>query len=91
MHIRRAHHDTGYCQLIAAQNYRIPVHWEVVINKEISKQNELGKEKRSNCPLRSRIVPVKKKNHEVQMCVDFRPSNLVKQEDRYPSPFITRF
>lgn len=75
-------------QPIVQKNFQIPK----LIEKEIDEQVEqLMKSKvieTSNSPWASRIVPSRKKNGELRICIDYRALNEVTVKDSYQIPRI---
>ena len=73
---------------INQRNQQIPKHWEVEINEGVKKLLKAGIIAESKSAWASRIVPVRKKNGEIRMCIDFRKLNEVTDRDSYPLPRI---
>lgn len=73
---------------IKQNNGKIPLFWEDQIDNEIKKLLNLGVIRKSKSEWRSRIVPVKKKNGSLRLCVDFRALNNITLKDSYPIPRI---
>lgn len=69
-------------------NSRIPVHWDEEINMEIKKLQKNGIIKESTSPFCSRIVPVRKTDGTLRLCIDFRTLNSHTIKDSYPLPRI---
>jgi len=51
--------------------------------KQLQKENII---RQSTAPWSSPIVPVKKKDGEIRMCIDYRVLNSVTKRDTYPLP-----
>ncbi|MGL5707245.1 MAG: reverse transcriptase domain-containing protein [Aeromonas sp.] len=75
-------------QPIANRNGRIPICFEAEIDKEINKLYKLGIIRDSESDWCNRIVPIRKRDGTLRMCLDFRPLNAVTVLDRYPIPRI---
>ena len=73
---------------ISVHNQRLPIHLEQQIDEEIKKNLRLGIIRPSNSSWSSRLVPVKKKDNSLRLCVDFRPLNNITVKDKYPIPRI---
>ncbi|KAF9760593.1 Retrovirus-related Pol polyprotein from transposon [Nosema granulosis] len=80
--------DTENNKPIFQKNYRVPVHYELPISEEISKNLRLGIIRESNSPWCSRIVPVTKPDGSLRMCIDYRALNKITVRDKYPLPRI---
>jgi hypothetical protein len=71
---------------IANRNFRIPIHYEKEIDDEIRKLHRLKIIRDSKSSWCSRIVPVKKSDGSLRLCIDFRPLNTITIKDKYPVP-----
>lgn len=80
--------DTGNSRPFKEMNGRLPIFWKTEISSEIQKQLRNGIIKRSKSPWCSRIVPVRKQNGELRLCLDFRRLNSLTTKDCYPLPRI---
>ena len=92
--------ELGYCDTIlhsidvgdsppVRQRYRRlhpPIRDEV--NKELSKMERQGLIEKSTSPWCSPLVPVKKKNGKIRICIDYRKLNSVTKMNSYPLPNI---
>jgi hypothetical protein len=76
--------NTPICQ----RNNRIQINFEHEISQEIEKNLRLGIIKESNSPWCSRIVPIKKKDGSLRLCIDYRALNAITIKDSYPIPKI---
>ncbi|KAI5150448.1 hypothetical protein ENBRE01_1500 [Enteropsectra breve] len=65
--------NTGTAQQIAVRNTRIPYHWENDIETEINKLTKQGIIRSSKSPWNSRLVPIKKEEGSLRLCIDYRP------------------
>ena len=68
--------------------YRIPVHLNTVVNKQVNDMIERGVIRPSNSPWSSPIVLTPKKDGDYRFCVDFRRVNSVTKKDGHPMPCI---
>ncbi|MGL5771338.1 MAG: reverse transcriptase family protein, partial [Bacteroidales bacterium] len=80
--------DTGGAKPFKEINQRIPIHWNDIIKDEIDRLLTNGTIRESNSPWCSRIVPIKKEDGSLRLCIDFRRLNLVTKKDSYPLPRI---
>ncbi|KAF9760555.1 Transposon Tf2-6 polyprotein, partial [Nosema granulosis] len=80
--------ETGCNGPVYQRTYRVPIHYEAEIEKEIRKNLNLGIIRRSKSAWCSRIVPVTKPDGTLRMCIDYRPLNKITKKDRYPLPRI---
>ncbi|MGL6131243.1 MAG: reverse transcriptase family protein, partial [Fusobacteriaceae bacterium] len=80
--------ETGDAKPIYQRNFRVPVHYEAEIDKEIKSNYKLGIIRQSKSSWCSRIVPVKKKDGTLRLCIDYRGLNQVTKKDTYPLPRI---
>ncbi|MGL5771315.1 MAG: pol polyprotein, partial [Bacteroidales bacterium] len=80
--------DTGDAKPFKEINQRIPVHWNETISMEIDRLQKNGTIRESNSPWCSRIVPIKKEDGSLRLCIDFRRLNLITIKDSYPLPRI---
>lgn len=82
------HIDTGDRKPVAKRGYQVPYHWQEEIQKEIDKELELGILRYSKSEWASGIVPVRKKDGSLRLCIDYRPLNEITIKDKYPLPRI---
>ena len=68
--------------------YRICPAWRDAIKKEISTLLEAGIIEPTTSPWSSSIVPIKKPDGSVRLCIDFRKLNAVTTPDPYCMPLI---
>jgi hypothetical protein len=80
--------NTGNNLPICKQSFRLGLKWEEEIEKRIKEYLEAGIIRKSNSPWRSPIVPVRKKDGSLRMCIDYRSLNSVTQVDAYQMPRI---
>ncbi|KAI4293436.1 hypothetical protein PAPHI01_2710, partial [Pancytospora philotis] len=80
--------ETFSSKPITCPTTRVPVHWEKDVEADIAKHLRLGIIRESSSPWNSRIVPVKKKDGSIRLCIDYRPLNKITIGDRYPVPRI---
>ena len=79
---------TGNAKPIYHQPRRVPLAWAEKFREEISGMLKAGVIGPSTSPRTSPIVPVRKKDGETRVCIDYRKLNTVTEEDRYPMPHI---
>ncbi|KAI5149382.1 hypothetical protein ENBRE01_0870 [Enteropsectra breve] len=75
-------------KMIKSGQSRTPIAYEQAIEDEIQKNIRLGIISESSSAWSSRIVPIKKKDGSLRLCIDFRPLNLITIKDQYPIPRI---
>ncbi|CAB3992292.1 Transposon Ty3-G Gag-Pol poly [Paramuricea clavata] len=80
--------DTGDSRPVKQRPYRIPVHLNTVVNKQVNDMIERGVIRSSNSPWSSPIVLAPKKDGDYRFCVDFRRVNSVTKKDAHPMPRI---
>lgn len=76
------------CLPVNQRNIQVPKVWESELDAEVAKLLKAKVIRESKSPWASRVVPVKKKNGEIRMCIDFRKLNTVTLKDSYPLPRI---
>lgn len=74
---------------IAQKNFSLPFHWEKEINQEINRLIDQDIIQESHSAWASRIVPIRKKDGKLRLCVDYRALNAVTIKDAYPLPRIS--
>ena len=79
--------DTGDSRPVKQRPYRIPVHLNKVVDRQVNDMLERGLI-RPNSPWSSPIVLAPKKDGDYRFCVDFRRVNLVTKKDAQPMPRI---
>ncbi|CAB4034456.1 Retrovirus-related Pol poly, partial [Paramuricea clavata] len=80
--------DTGDSRPVKQRPYRVPVHLNTVVNKQVNDMIERGAIRSSNSPWSSPIVLDPKKDGDYRFCVDFRRVNSVTKKDAHPMPRI---
>lgn len=73
---------------IAQHPYRIPVAWQPAVKEEVKQLLDAGMIVPSESPWASPVVCVRKKDHTLRMCVDYRKLNASTEEDPYPMPRV---
>ena len=68
--------------------YRIPQAWQSKVQDKVQTMLEAGIIVPSSSPWTSPLVPVRKKDGSLRLCVNYRRLNQVTQEDRYPMPRV---
>lgn len=69
-------------------NFRIPIHLEVMIDKEIAKLLKNGIIETTYSEWNSKLVPIIKKDKSLRLCIDFRPLNNITIKESYPIPLV---
>lgn len=83
--LAKSHYITTTCnQPIKQNNYRIPIHYEKEVDKEVNKLLRLGIIRPSKSPWCSQVIPIKKKDGTLRLCIDYRGLNSVTIKDSYP-------
>ena len=77
--------ETGTARPVKLPPYRIPHAYRGALEKEIQERLEEEPLMSEWC---SPIVPVKKKDGSLRLCVDYRWLNSVSQSDAYPMPRV---
>ena len=68
--------------------YRLCPMWREQVRSELKKLLSDGIREHSSSPWSSPIVPVKKPDYTVRICIDFRKVNAVTQPDPYCMPLM---
>lgn len=71
---------------IAIRPYRLAFQEEQAVHDVIKEYLVNGVIRPSTSPWRSALVPIKKPDGSVRLCVDYRPLNAITKVDRYPLP-----
>ena len=79
---------TGKSRPISLPPRRIPQAWADPVRDEIHGMLAAGVIEESTSPWTFPIVPVKKKDGTVRVCVDYRRLNSVTEDDVYPMPRV---
>jgi hypothetical protein len=58
------------------------------VRREIGDMLEAGVIVPSKSPWTSPLVPIRKKDGGIRLCVDYRKLNKITQDDRYPMPRV---
>lgn len=74
--------------IVCQKNFQVPYHLEKEIDNEIQKYLKTGIIVPSKSSFSSGIVPVRKKDGKLRICVDFRQLNVITEKDKYPIPRI---
>ena len=80
--------NTGNARPIAQRPYRLPVAYEREVNNQLESMERDNIISISKSPWASPMVVVKKKDHSLRLCVDFRRLNSVTEGDSFPLPSI---
>ena len=96
----RNENDLGFCRSVThkidtedhppiRQRYR-RLHPPIkeLVQKELDRMEELGIITKSNSPWCSPLVPVRKKDGRIRICIDFRKLNSITKISSYPLPNI---
>jgi hypothetical protein len=83
-------HDltTGSARPIRLPPYRLPHAYRQAVQEELEEMQASGIIKPSDSAWSAPIVPVKKKDRSLRLCVDFRRLNGVSEFDAYPMPRV---
>ena len=82
--------ETGDARPIRLPPYRLPHAHRDSVMKELREMEEEGLIEPSSSSWAAPIVPVKKKDNTIRVCVDYRRLNAVSHVDAYPMPRIDR-
>ncbi len=80
--------ETGLAHPIRQPTYRIPQAHKAEVMAEIEKMEEAGVIVPSVSQWSLPIVPVRKKDGSLRICIDYRKLNAVSRTDSYPMPRI---
>ena len=69
--------------------HRVPMHLKEAVNKEVKTLEEKGIIVQSSAEWSSPVVPVKKPNGSIRLCIDFRALNEITPLRRYYLPTLT--
>lgn len=75
-------------ELAQRKTYSVPYHWRKEVSSEIKRMLDLGIIRNSNSDWCSGLVPIRKNNGELGLCVDYRLLNAITIKDKYPLPNI---
>ena len=78
--------DTGDHEPIRQQSRWIPLMLKREIEKQVELFLKLGIIRKSHSPWASPIVPVRKKDGSLRICVDYRALNKITKKNAYPLP-----
>lgn len=70
------------------RSYSVPYHWRAEVGEEIQKMLRLGIIRNSSSDWCSGLVPIRKSDGGLRLCVDYRPLNAITVKDKYPLPNI---
>lgn len=73
---------------ISKRPYRMPPNELVELKKQLAELQEKGFIRLSSSPWGCLAIFVKKKDHSLRMCVDYRPLNEVTIKNKYPLPWV---
>ena len=80
---------TGESTPVRSHPYRIVPGWKEELKEEVMKLLKQGIIKPSQCPWSSPMVPIRKPNGCIRLCIDYRRLNSVTMEDPYEMPHIS--
>ena len=80
--------DTGEAKPVFHPPYRLPPAWQEEVRSEIGNMLEAGVIVPSKSPWTSPLVPIRKKDGGVRLCVDYRKLNMITEDDRCPMPRV---
>ena len=75
-------------QAVFTRPYQIPIYYLKEVEDQIQNMLEQGLIRPSRSPYNSPIVPVKKRDGGLRLCLDFRKLNTLIKDDRFPLPRI---
>lgn len=84
----RHHIDVGDCPPIKQSYRRLHPPIREQVSDEIKKLERQGVIQRSSSPWSSPLVPVRKKNGGIRICIDYRKLNSATKMDSFPLPNI---
>jgi hypothetical protein len=76
--------DTGDSKRLRQAPRRLPIGQREEVTMELAQVLQRGLIEPSSCPWTSGLVPVRKKDGPLRICVDYRPLNSVTKKERYP-------
>ena len=68
--------------------YRLPNAYREAVNAELEEMLQAGIIKPSMSPWASPLLPVKKKDGSIRLCIDYRRLNAISKKDAYSMPRI---
>lgn len=80
--------DTGNTKLLKQRPYVAPYKLREEVKRQIKELKDNGIIVQSFCPWALPVMPVKKKDGEIRMCVDYRKLNEFTKKDTHPFPKI---
>ena len=80
--------ETENAQPVRLPPYRLPHAYRDAIDQELRDMEEAGIIEPSSSAWASPLLPVKKKDGTIRLCVDYRKLNSVSRRDAYPMPRI---
>ena len=80
--------EAGDAKPVRLPPYRLPQAYQEMVRKELTEMLECGIIEPSTSSWASPIVPVKKKDNTIRLCVDYRRLNSVSTMDAYPMPRV---
>ena len=79
---------TGEAKPVSHQPRRIPQVWQEKVREEVNDMIAAGVIEPSSSPWTSPVVPVRKKDGTLRLCIDYRQLNSVTQDDKYQMPRV---
>ena len=80
--------DTGLNKPIASVPYRLCAQWQEQVKQELESLLAVGIIRESTSPWASPIVPVRKPDGSIRLCVDFRKLNAITEPDPFYMPAV---
>ena len=80
--------DTDNAPPIRLPPYRLPHAYRDAVNNELEEMAQVGIIEPSSSPWAAPILPVRKKDGSMHLCVDYRRLNSISRQDAYPMPRI---
>lgn len=79
---------TGDSPSVYQRPYRIPMAWQEQVREEVKSMLDAGIIVPSESSWTSPVIPVKKKDGGMRLCIDYRRLNSVTCEDKYQMPRV---
>ncbi len=80
--------ETGNAIPVVTPMYRIGNNLEKLVEKKIIEYLTRGIIRESKSPWRSPIIPIKKSENEIRLCVNYQKLNAITKKDNYPIPNV---
>ena len=80
--------ETGNASPVRLPPYRLPHAFRVEVQKEVDEMLKSGVIEPSTSEWSAPIVPVRKKDGSLRLCIDYRRLNSISKADAYPMPRV---